>query len=994
MAKYRCDVCGYLFDEQQAGETFDNIYSCPICDSDKDSFQCIEEDPQTEENDDDEDGFFFEEADENADTTESELSTFATENVPEDKEVREDFIDEFLNGENNEESLDIAFEEHESTMDEEVEVNEVKVNDVEVETVPDTEDGVNEVEVNEVETNIVEVNVVSVNDVEENTESASDESEHRSFVIEKRQEFWKSGDEDNKEDSPIEEEAKESVSLNHLGSVMKVIGEDNGENEADIEQRTEDTSAYKAPESSFIQTFYDGVKPVKSEEEIKAEEEAANKEKDKFTPLWGGGMGTVQKIVGGPETADEPSEFVFEDNLSENKEETSDGLFDGVSVEEAVDEITERLDETAEDISVDGEEIADENAQNAAESINGLFENDENIAFESNEDIVSEAFENIEENVKETLENTEETASEIFEEAESIIPANIEDNVSEAFENIEENVNATLENTEEVADEITGNTEENVEEILDNSADTDIEASVNEEEKTDETFENVEEKTDEAFENVEEKTDEAFGNEEEKIDEAFGNIGLAFGEVFETMDTVLKDETTEEKDDVLSTVIDELTFNDVEEEAEQAEVLEMQDKLDGNSEDISDDEGVVLLDFLNDENEDSDIAGDETRETEDDVVFLDENEVSDTIDEDEAEYIDFDSLTAADEYAEAKDISEIPEDIIEENGNIFVANIDDSEYDEKVDDAVATEEIAEEIDDIIVSEQNDDYIVIDSEENADESNVAYSMIKSDMKYTVLYDNEAKKIFDNYPAADGEVSNGLENIILLPAQCNPLPLERNADVDTKTVIGALTPCPVEVSQPFCFSKLFLWGEHIPNNTEPEEYANQALVLVKGKEGHIPNLSSKEELREEVEIAKVRFKGTPVGIDLVAGRIEADLEACVYAKVDYVILNDVSSRILPYALRRARNYLNRVNSKLEILVCVEQLKDAQELAKILALGANFVLVEKGFDLDMASAMTESLKEICRSTGHNNVHDLNLNDVCTIDTDLAMYTDISHV
>ena len=28
------------------------------------------------------------------------------------------------------------------------------------------------------------------------------------------------------------------------------------------------------------------------------------------------------------------------------------------------------------------------------------------------------------------------------------------------------------------------------------------------------------------------------------------------------------------------------------------------------------------------------------------------------------------------------------------------------------------------------------------------------------------------------------------------------------------------------------------------------------------------------------------------------------------------------------------------------------------------------------------------------HNNVHDLNLNDICTIDTDLAMFTDISHV
>ena len=220
------------------------------------------------------------------------------------------------------------------------------------------------------------------------------------------------------------------------------------------------------------------------------------------------------------------------------------------------------------------------------------------------------------------------------------------------------------------------------------------------------------------------------------------------------------------------------------------------------------------------------------------------------------------------------------------------------------------------------------------------------------------------------------------------------MDRDAQVETRTVIGAGTANPVEVLQPFCFSKLFIWGEHIPNNTKPENYTNQALVLVKGEDGHIPNLSSKEELKEEVEIARVRFNGTPIGIDLVAGRIEDDLEACVFAKLDYVILNDVSLRILPYALRRARNYLNRINSKLEILVRVESLKDAKELAKILALGANFVLVEKGFDIDMANSMTEDLMDICRSTGHNNVHDLNLNDICTIDMDLAMFTDISHV
>ena len=288
-----------------------------------------------------------------------------------------------------------------------------------------------------------------------------------------------------------------------------------------------------------------------------------------------------------------------------------------------------------------------------------------------------------------------------------------------------------------------------------------------------------------------------------------------------------------------------------------------------------------------------------------------------------------------------------------------------------------------------------DYISLDENvADPDESSVEYSVLKRDPKYTVIYDSNAKKLFEDYRFADHNNAYGLENIILLPAQCNPLPLDREAEVETRTVLGARTASPVEVLQPFCFSKLFIWGEHIPNNTKAENYTNQALVLVKGEDGHIPNLSSKEELKEEVEIARARYNGAPIGIDLVAGRIEDDLEACVFAKLDYVILNDISLRILPYALRRARNYLNRVNSKLEILVRVESLKDAKELAKILALGANFVLVEKGFDIDMANSMTEDLMDICRSTGHNNVHDLNLNDICTIDMDLAMFTDISHV
>lgn len=374
-------------------------------------------------------------------------------------------------------------------------------------------------------------------------------------------------------------------------------------------------------------------------------------------------------------------------------------------------------------------------------------------------------------------------------------------------------------------------------------------------------------------------------------------------------------------------------------------------------------------------------------ETENDFIFEEssfEEPAEDAAEEIIEESVEDTAETVADETVEEisfESAEEIAEDMFEEATEEPAEEIVDETTEE-----VADEAVEETIDDV-------------DEETADEDEciqvpVAYSMLKGSMKYSVLYDEQAKKIFDNFPVMEERVSNGLENIILMPAQLNPLPLAGNTEVETRTVIGALTACPVEVRQPFCFSKLFLWGEHIPNNDEPEEYNNQAFVLVKGKNGHIPEVSSREDLKEEVAIAKERFHGTPVGVDLVAGRIESDLASCVYAKVDFVILNDLSSRILPYALRRAKNFLNKVNAKIDILVCVDALKDAQELAKIIALGADFVLVERGFDLDMAARITDDLKEIARSTGHDNVHDINMNDICTVDSDIASYTDIAHI
>ena len=39
------------------------------------------------------------------------------------------------------------------------------------------------------------------------------------------------------------------------------------------------------------------------------------------------------------------------------------------------------------------------------------------------------------------------------------------------------------------------------------------------------------------------------------------------------------------------------------------------------------------------------------------------------------------------------------------------------------------------------------------------------------------------------------------------------------------------------------------------------------------------------------------------------------------------------------------------------------------------------------------TEELKQFARITGHNNVHDLDINDLCTINSEISNYTNIKH-
>ncbi len=296
----------------------------------------------------------------------------------------------------------------------------------------------------------------------------------------------------------------------------------------------------------------------------------------------------------------------------------------------------------------------------------------------------------------------------------------------------------------------------------------------------------------------------------------------------------------------------------------------------------------------------------------------------------------------------------------------------------------AVEEVAEEAAEEAVEEVAEET----AEEAAEEVGTGFVL---DKKYSLLADAETKSLY--VLTGVGPASNGLEGIILLPAQLDPMPMSREEEINAGTILGKGTNFPLKLDRPFGSTDLFLWGEYIPGSDNTDELSDSSLVLVRGKNSHIPNVSGKEELRKEVAKAKEITGGTPIGISLVIGRIEQDLAACVYAGVDFVVLNDVSSGMLPYALRRAKNYLNHVNSEIELIVSINDVNDAKELAKLVALGADFILLEREYDGITTEHITDELKEIARNTGHKNVHDLNMLDICTIDSDLAKNTDIAH-
>ena len=211
--------------------------------------------------------------------------------------------------------------------------------------------------------------------------------------------------------------------------------------------------------------------------------------------------------------------------------------------------------------------------------------------------------------------------------------------------------------------------------------------------------------------------------------------------------------------------------------------------------------------------------------------------------------------------------------------------------------------------------------------------------------------------------------------------------------------------------------------------------------------IPGISTKDDLKELVDELRTRSNGRPIGLKFAAGRIEDDLDYVLYANPDFItidgrggstgaspkLVRDSTSVPTIYALSRARKYLDEHNSDITLTI-TGGLRVSSDFAKALAMGADAIAIGTGamiaaacqqykicdtgdcpvgvatqdeelrkrLKIDVAAkrvenylnVSTEELKTFARITGHSNVHDLNINDLCTINSEISNYTDIKHV
>ena len=240
-----------------------------------------------------------------------------------------------------------------------------------------------------------------------------------------------------------------------------------------------------------------------------------------------------------------------------------------------------------------------------------------------------------------------------------------------------------------------------------------------------------------------------------------------------------------------------------------------------------------------------------------------------------------------------------------------------------------------------------------------------------------------------------------------------------------------------------------GGHLPAEKvtrEISEIRNKPMGQDILAPSRFPGIRTREDLRQLVSQLRFASDGRPIGIKIAAGHIERDLAFCVFAEPDFItidgrggatgssprMLRDAASVPTIYALHRARKYLDSVGSEIS-LVITGGLRVSADFAKAIAMGADAVAVASAPLMAMAcqqyrvcgtgmcpmgvatqdpdlrarlhvdaaarrvanylNVCREELKLFARVTGHENLHDLSVADLCTISREISEYTDIPH-
>lgn len=240
-----------------------------------------------------------------------------------------------------------------------------------------------------------------------------------------------------------------------------------------------------------------------------------------------------------------------------------------------------------------------------------------------------------------------------------------------------------------------------------------------------------------------------------------------------------------------------------------------------------------------------------------------------------------------------------------------------------------------------------------------------------------------------------------------------------------------------------------GGHLPGSKVTSEIAE-----IRGKTqgediqspSRFPEVNNKEDLKKLVSNLRKKSEGRPIGIKISAGHIEEDLEVCVYAEPDFItidgrggatgssplILREATTVPTIFALARARKYLDSVKADID-LVITGGLRVSADFAKAIAMGADAVAVasaplmacacqqyricgtgmcpmgiatqdetlRKRLKMDAAVKRVFNYLNVCnlelktfgRITGNNDIHNLSLKDLITINREISEYTDIKH-